>query len=935
MNPNNFDRALALVMMMLRPVASPTPADVRAKVELVLAMLKQEDPSFDADGDQLIRHVENLCNVTVGREVLLEDRTGHEPWLPNAKADIDWKFWSRYRQYLLEVSCWPDNLVNRIDELTDRILGLVESPGRKGPWDSRGMVVGQVQSGKTANYTALVCKAADAGYRVIIILAGTQNSLRSQTQYRLDEGFLGFNTERATAYSQNNQRLGVGLIRLPDEPIAHSLTGSAENGDFNRTVANQVNVIPGGKDPVILVVKKNRSILRNLHQWLSSRTVKDPGDGRLRIRGVPLLMIDDEADNASVNTKPIPLDADGRPLDDYDVTAINAAIRRLLDTFEKSAYIGYTATPFANIFIDPEDMTKTHGEGLFPRSFMLNLPAPTNYIGPDTVFGLDTAPEAGVLTPKDGLPVVRSAEDGRLWIPDNHKNGFIPQGLPPSLRTAIRTFILTCAARVARGQKHKHNSMLVHVTRFNITQGVVAEAIRDELKSLQNRLRYGDGHYRPTLIEELKELWEADFVPTSDAIRGHITDPEMRPVSWPEVAAVLAQSAEAITIKIINGSVADILDYKNTPSGVSVIAIGGDKLSRGLTLEGLSVSYFLRSSRMYDTLMQMGRWFGYRPGYADLCRLYTTDELARWYRHIALASEELKREFEHMSSIGGTPRDYGLRVRTHPDGLQITGASKLRTGTVMKVSYSGTFPETVVFDSDTKVIGDNFHRVETFLQDLDAKGRANGSDRLSRIIWESVPASQVIHFLQDFRTHRDAPKVSSRLIAEFIQKKNASGDLVEWTVALLTGGQSGRFAVIGPAGSVQLTKRQEIGGEAGKFSVRRIVSPSDEMIGLTREERERALGATKAVWEKRDAATRGECPDIPSGLQIRDVRSRKRGLLLLYPIQLYRGDEPLSTGPEKPVIGVALSFPSAELGADEGVEYRVNNIYYDQEFELK
>ena len=208
-------------------------------------------------------------------------------------------------------------------------------------------------------------------------------------------------------------------------------------------------------------------------------------------------------------------------------------------------------------------------------------------------------------------------------------------------------------------------------------------------------------------------------------------------------------------------------------------------MSRGLTLEGLSVSYFLRSSRMYDTLMQMGRWFGFRPGYLDLCRLYTTADLTQWYRHIALASTELKREFEHMAAIGGPPRDYGLRVRTHPNGLQITGASKLRTGTEMKVSFSGTIAETVVLFSNPDILRANAQAVEALL--LRAEASAKRKDDNSRTIWSRVPADDVIRFLQDYRTHPEALKVNSDSMARFIRKKAAEGGLTEWEVVLLKG----------------------------------------------------------------------------------------------------------------------------------------------------
>lgn len=935
-----FDEALKMILMLLRPIPSPSEEDIRRRTDQVLAVLTVDHPELAAERERLLHHVENLCNVAIGHEMVLEDRKGHIPWLPNSKAGVTWKFWNRYKDFLLEDLKWSTTVVTRLDELTDRVLGLVENPKREGAWDSRGMVVGQVQSGKTANYAGLICKAADAGYRVIIILSGMLNSLRSQTQYRLDESFLGFNTHRATAYNQNNQRIGVGLRRFEqDEPVAHSLTGSAEDGDFNRTVANQIGVIPGGNDPVIVVVKKNKRILENLRQWLSLRA-HDGAGGRQRISGIPLLVIDDEADNASVNTKPIPLDENGAPLADYDVTAINGMIRQLLDTFQKSAYVGYTATPFANIFIDPSDQTAAHGEGLFPRSFIVALPTPSNYIGPELVFGLDRDPEAGILTEQDGLPVIRTVEDSEAWLPTGHKNGHPVQGLPDSLREAMRAFILTCAARRARGQKSEHNSMLVHVTRFTSVQRGVADAVSAELHSLVNRLRYGDGSFTPPLRDVLRREWENDFEKTTRAVLAHgIRDTEIIPLTWKQVEPHLVEAASAITVRVINGTVADVLDYRSNPDGVSIIAIGGDKLSRGLTLEGLSVSYFLRSSRMYDTLMQMGRWFGYRPGYLDLCRLYTTDDLTTWYRHIALASVELKREFEHMASIGGTPKDYGLRVRTHPNGLQITGASKLRTGTEMKVSFSGTIAETVVLFNAPAVLRGNAEAVQELLARADAAVKR--TEDKSRAIWSRVPADEVIRFLQNYRTHPEALKVNSDSMARFIGKKNSEGGLTEWEIVLLKGGTADKSFDIPPVGVVKLTRRERVLKDETKQCVRRIVSRSDELLDLSQEEREEALKRTIDAWENKDPEKRSENkPTEPSGPFIRDVRPRERGLLLIYPVQFYvrnspeqEPDVPVPT--DWPVYGIALSFPSAGVSGDDGIVYRVNNVYWQQEFELQ
>lgn len=935
-----FDEALKMILMLLRPTPSPTEEEIRRRTDTVLAVLTRDHPELANERARLLHHIENLCNIAIGHEMVLEDRKDHQPWLPKSKAEITWKFWNRYKGYLLEDLQWSTTVVNRLDDLTDRILGLVEDPRREGTWDSRGMVVGQVQSGKTANYAGLVCKAADAGYRVIVILSGMMNSLRSQTQYRMDESFLGFNTHRATAYNQNNQRIGVGLRRFDQgEPVAHSLTGSAEAGDFNKTVANQIGVIPGGNDPVIVVVKKNRRILENLRQWLSLRA-HDGAGGRQRITGIPLLVIDDEADNASVNTRPIPLDENGYPLADYNVTAINGMIRQLLDTFQKSAYVGYTATPFANIFIDPSDETAAHGEGLFPRSFIVALPAPSNYIGPEQVFGLDRDPEAGILTEQDGYPVIRAVRDSEAWLPAGHKNGYPVHGLPESLQEAMRAFILTCGARQARGQKTEHNSMLVHVTRFTSVQRGVADAVIAELHSLVNRLRYGDGSFSPPLRDVLRRQWESNFEGTTDAIlaRG-VNDAEIIPLSWKEVEPHLVEAASAMTVKVINGTVADVLDYRSNPKGVSVIAIGGDKLSRGLTLEGLSVSYFLRSSRMYDTLMQMGRWFGYRPGYLDLCRLYTTPDLIGWYRHIALASVELRREFEHMAAIGGTPKDYGLRVRTHPNGLHITGASKLRTGTEMKVSFSGTVAETVVLFTDPTVLRANVEAVQEFLLRVDAAVKRK--DDKSRAIWPCVPADEVIQFLQNYRTHPEALKVNSNNMAKFIGKKTTEGGLVEWEIVLLKGGTAEMSCDIPPIGKIRLTRRERVLNDDSKQCVRRIVSRSDELLDLSETERGEALRRTIDAWERKDPEKRSENrPTEASGPFIRDVRPRQRGLLLIYPVQFYTrrtaDDEPDVPVPaDWPVYGIALSFPSADVSRDDGIVYRVNNIYWQQEFELQ
>ncbi len=358
------------------------------------------------------------------------------------------------------------------------------------------MLVGQVQSGKTANYTGLVCKAADAGYKVIVVLAGMHNSLRSQTQRRLDEGFLGLDSRTGRGFTGTQRALGVGEGGMK-HPGAISMTSSEENGDFSKAIASRIAArIDRDSQPVLLVLKKNATILRNFTEWVTSIHERPhPETGRMVVPDLPLLVIDDEADNASVNTKDVEMevDEDGKVVAETDPTTINRLIRKLLFSFEQSAYVGYTATPFANIFIYEDQESPTYGEDLFPRSFILRIKPPSNYMGPAEVFGV-TPEEYGAEEERRGLPIVRTVDDTDDWIPDRHKKTWMPGPIPPSLKKAMRSFVVSCAARAARGDRTVHNSMLVHVTRFVAVQAHVAEQIEAELLSLTNQLRYGNGH---------------------------------------------------------------------------------------------------------------------------------------------------------------------------------------------------------------------------------------------------------------------------------------------------------------------------------------------------------------------------------------------------------------------------------------------------------
>ena len=378
-------------------------------------------------------------------------------------------------------------------------------PRRREVGTARGLVVGDVQSGKTSNYAALICKAVDAGFPLVIVLAGVHNSLRSQTQLRLDEGFLGFDTRLSLlAEDQENQRIGAG--KMPSAPflVAHSLTSSADGGDFKAATANGTRLIPGGRDPIILVVKKRVSILQNLIAWVQSvRAVDDPDTpGGKIVRDVPMLVIDDEADNASANTNEFRND-DGTIDEDADPTKTNLLIRRLLVSFEKSAYVGYTATPFANVFMHHEAKHRIAGPDLFPRSFIINLPSPSNYIGPEKVFGIN---RPGLDGEAKELPIIRQISDAGAVFPPGHKMDLPISDLPESLKEAMLAFILVCAARRVRGDINVDNSMLIHVTRLVAVQEKVAGFVDDYLVDVVRQLEFpGTGGGRPPRTSETVE----------------------------------------------------------------------------------------------------------------------------------------------------------------------------------------------------------------------------------------------------------------------------------------------------------------------------------------------------------------------------------------------------------------------------------------------
>ncbi|MEO6829654.1 MAG: Z1 domain-containing protein, partial [Acidobacteriaceae bacterium] len=540
------------------------------------------------------------------------------------------------------------------------------------------------------------------------------------------------------------------------------------------------------------------------------------------------------------------------------------------------------------------------------------------------------------------------------WMPDKHKKDHVPlyrsqRVPPPSLIAALRSFVLACAARACRGQALEHASMLVHVTRFVNVQKEVHDQVAHVMNRMRQQITQRVDH--EDLFAELHKLWVDDFIPTSKKVAALLPEvADTLPIpDWSDILAALPDVVRDITVRIVNGTAKDALDYSERDRiGLKVIAIGGDKLSRGLTLEGLCTSYFVRTTKMYDTLMQMGRWFGYRPGYVDLCRLYTSEDLVDWFGHIADASEELREEFEAMAERNATPENYGLRIQSHPV-LLVTSPLKMRTAKNLQLSFSGELLETVSLYKDSALLARNLAVTNRLISAMGAPSEEspirvrNGAEQnwKGSYLWDAVAPDPIADFFEAYATHPNARKVNSKLLSEFVHKMAKSGELTSWTVVLLGGGLTGHSHTFETKLKVDMLQRKDESPDRDRYSIGRLLSPRDEAIDLKEPAWTVALAATVRGWNA-DATKqrRGtEAPVVPNGPAIRRVRGKgaegiaptpERGLLLLYPLAPQAAGGTGFGSYQDPVIAFGVSFPASDGGVK--VQYTVDHLLWEQEY---
>jgi len=742
----------------------------------------------EQDIHDITRNIETRFDVSIGTGCLLES-ADYIPWLDEVRGDFDWYYWNRYKR-LLPSKKMDKDVSTELDIITNKIVDHLENPNKEGSWNRKGLVVGHVQSGKTANYTGVICKAADAGYKVIIVLAGLLSSLRDQTQERIDEGFIGLDSSLQLGNSNLEEKLiGVGKF-YEKETWRTPVPLTTNTNDFDKHIATQLRAQIGHfTEPVVLVIKKNVPILRNLVEWLRNNNPD--------LHKYPMLLIDDEADNASVDTSK----------DDEGPTATNKWIRELLSLFGQNSYLGYTATPFANIFIDPDTEDAMLNDDLFPRDFILSLDAPTNYVGASRVFEQD-----------GDLKVVRTIKDHEDIIPLKHKIHELPDIIPETLKHAVKVFILIKAIRILRGQATTHHSMMVNVSRFKDTQSRVKKLIHEHLTDVRDSI---NNHYALSAqdalkcagMRSLKGSWDKEFM-----------DVEF---SWKDVQKELKNAASPVHVIEVNSNSSEALDYnkRKYPKGRNVIAVGGQSLSRGLTLEGLTVSYFLRNSYMYDTLMQMGRWFGYRPGYEDICRIYMTKDAKGWYSHISEVTEELRKEIKHMGEMKMTPMDFGLCVRRHPESLIVTAKNKMRSSkrVLVKINLEGRLVETAVLSTLPDVLSSNWTAARSLVRAANEVGKAELFH--SSHLFHQIPVEHVTSFISSYKNHPGSQKTESRPLIEYANWLSDFKGIGSWDI----------LVVHKPKSDSQLKAQEIIQGISAKPQLRRVIQmPSNGIAQANR-----------------------------------------------------------------------------------------------------
>jgi len=899
--------------------------------------------------DKIKLRLKSVITTTIEPDNALDDDKDYERWIEKRPIKIDWKYFNRYITYLEKIGR-PSEVIQNTETSTIGIIERLGDPKKKIAELQKGLVLGSVQSGKTANFNGVINRAIDTGYDLIIVCSGIMEDLRFQTQKRINNDVIGV----GEINRQINQAVGVGEVesfRVAGANQIYSITTTMT--DFRKSLIDANFDFTNTR---ILVCKKNIGVLTNLIYWLKSST--PAGQSKLQ---KSLLIVDDEADNASLNNL-------GHKGNEY-ASAVNKNIRILLDLFERRSYLGYTATPFANILQDQNDapansmVVKFRYNGqvqeldcslspsLFPDKFIYKLATPSSYLGPKRFFSNGREHEGD-----KKIPLIETIPNLAI----DEEKVFDEEGtsLRKSLRDAIDCFILSIALRDSRKSildklpgYVNHHTMLIHISRLIADQNDLAGKIKKYINWITKKIQDDRITDPAGIYEILKVKWNRFFEFTVKNIKNYLPkgyDADgLDSKDWNDISNLLPNAVNGITVKAVNSQTGDKLEY---PDGGNkkYIAVGGNRLSRGFTLEGLTINYFLRDSNYYDTLMQMGRWFGYRPGYIDACRLFLDFDTEGKYNFITTALTELEEQIESMEYQKLKPKQFELRIRKNLGVLTITRPSILKNAREVIFSFQNSAVQSTIFKFGKERHNAAWNQFQllfntsNFVETKEFYTLDTDKNKLFEFL--DLPGSWVNEAFQ------------IKNIKEYINLCTALGKLTNWKIGIRRTGNI-RPVFERDNVSVSLTRRsgpdqndskeyyQELKDKllftASGKSMNIITSGMDESLGLQQEEINNAIDAFRKYKKEQalkngsseaEAETSSKRATIPSWI-FRKIRGENNGLLLIYLMDTKSifHDEELKKSAEKegidlniPLIGYALSFP--EIKDDPGAVYAANKV---------
>jgi Z1 domain len=829
-----------------------------ARADLLRFLFREPEQkaALDAAYDRLKRQVGEVEGLRHPATLKGEHRP---PWYLGPQPTDE--FWPALKEFLTTVKKREPSVVDSIDGSSTKVVSCLDFPGSP-QFNTRGLVVGYVQSGKTANFTAVVSKAADVGFRVFIVLSGLTNSLRKQTQ----------------------ERLGAELVRLRQHRWQTWTDLERDFGDYPFNIDAMLH----GEHRHLAVIKKNGPRLRRLLRMLNDANPQ-------LLAQCQVLVIDDECDQASVN-------ASGSQA---KLTAINRLLRDLLKKIPRVSYVGYTATPYANVLIDP-----TYEEDLYPRDFITALPMPPDYFGAERLFGRDLL-DADPVPPKDsGLDMIRMVPDDDIPLlrprSREDKDSFV-LSITDTLAGAIRYYVLTTAAKCVRGLHDDHSCMLIHTTVYARTHANAAPVVQKFVDDLIHAIRRDDA----AVLETLRTEWDAEIERVPASLFG------LSPVPFDEILSELKKDENWPKVMVENSTSDTRLDF--TLPARRYVVIGGNILARGLTIEGLVVSFFLRTAGQYDTLMQMGRWFGYRKGFEDLPRIWMTAEMAGYFREMATIEAEIRYDIEVYERDKLTPLQFAVRIRQLPD-LEITARGKMADAVDCAMSFAGAHHQTRRFaHKDGTWLGDNWTAGSELLERIaDKRSDARGPSHA----FSGVPFTEIIRFLRKYKLHETHRQFSTDRLIEYITRQNEKdGSLKAWNVAVVSAEGGARSdTALGPLGHVETVSRAKLKLD-GDADIKALMSRADVVVDMPKFDLSKDAG-WKDLKRQRQAIL------------------GSRPLLLLYPID--RRSKPRDDSRTRidldaagDVLGLGIIFPAPESAVPLGYKRAAIDSYLDEEPEYE